>query len=34
MTLEKAQQAGVADLLMKPYNKPALSVSISHVLSL
>jgi YesN/AraC family two-component response regulator len=34
MTLEKAQQAGIADLLMKPYNKTDLSVSISHVLSL
>jgi CheY-like chemotaxis protein len=34
MTLERAQQAGIADLLMKPYNKTDLSVSISHVLLL
>lgn len=33
MTLEKAQQAGIADLLMKPYNKTDLPASISHVLS-
>ena len=32
MTLEKAQQAGIADLLMKPYNKTDLSTSIRHVL--
>jgi len=30
--LPGAQQAGIADLLMKPYNKIDLSVSISHVL--
>ena len=32
MTLEKAQQAGIADLLLKPYNKTDLSTSIRHVL--
>ena len=32
MTLEKAQQAGISDLLMKPYNKTDLSTSIRHVL--
>jgi YesN/AraC family two-component response regulator len=32
MTLEKAQQAGIDDLLMKPYNKTELSTSISNVL--
>ena len=33
MTLGKAQQAGIAALLMKPHNKTDLSASISHVLS-
>jgi hypothetical protein len=33
MTLQKAQQAGIADLLMKLYNKIGLSTSISNVLS-
>jgi len=30
--LPGAQQAGIADLLMKPYNRTDLSTSISHVM--
>jgi hypothetical protein len=32
MTREKAQQAGIVDLLMKFYNKTDLSTRIRHVL--